>query len=174
MGLITLKKRAQFLAVRGGARWATPAFVLESKPRTGLFSCPEQSAKASNSRHHQSSDNKSGRKIQPDDLPMQSHAGPPQFGITITKRIGNAVTRNLIRRRLKEALRQLAPAHARPGHDYVVIARDEIVNRSFVQLTQELKTALERIHSPGHRVSRSRRRQKRSEPGSRPGSKSRS
>ena len=29
----TLKKRAEFLRLRGGPRWATPGFVLEAKPR---------------------------------------------------------------------------------------------------------------------------------------------
>jgi ribonuclease P protein component len=32
--LTTLKRRAEFLRVRSGARWATPAFVLEGKPRS--------------------------------------------------------------------------------------------------------------------------------------------
>ena len=34
MALVTLKKRSEFLRVRGGSRWATSAFVLETKPRT--------------------------------------------------------------------------------------------------------------------------------------------
>jgi ribonuclease P protein component len=34
-GLATLRRRAEFLRVRGGARWATPAFVLEAKQRGG-------------------------------------------------------------------------------------------------------------------------------------------
>lgn len=33
MKLVTLKKRADFLRLRGGARWANPSFVLETKPR---------------------------------------------------------------------------------------------------------------------------------------------
>ena len=32
--VVTLKKRAEFLRLRGGARWATGAFVLETKPRS--------------------------------------------------------------------------------------------------------------------------------------------
>lgn len=35
MPLITLKKRAEFLRLRGGVRWATPSFALETKPRDG-------------------------------------------------------------------------------------------------------------------------------------------
>lgn len=33
MGLTTLKRRAEFLRVRGGLRWSTPTLVLEAKPR---------------------------------------------------------------------------------------------------------------------------------------------
>lgn len=33
--LATLRRRAEFLAVRAGARWATPALVLEAKRRSG-------------------------------------------------------------------------------------------------------------------------------------------
>jgi ribonuclease P protein component len=33
--LATLRRRAEFLRVRGGARWATPAFVLEARRRDG-------------------------------------------------------------------------------------------------------------------------------------------
>jgi ribonuclease P protein component len=34
--LATLRRRPEFLRVRGGARWATPAFVLEARRRSGL------------------------------------------------------------------------------------------------------------------------------------------
>lgn len=33
LALVTLKKRAEFLRIRGGARCATPSFVLETRPR---------------------------------------------------------------------------------------------------------------------------------------------
>jgi ribonuclease P protein component len=33
LALVTLKKRADFLRLRGGARCATPSFVLEAKPQ---------------------------------------------------------------------------------------------------------------------------------------------
>lgn len=35
MALVTLKRRSEFLRVRGGARWSGPAFVLEGKAREG-------------------------------------------------------------------------------------------------------------------------------------------
>ena len=52
-------------------------------------------------------------------------ASCPRFGFTVTRKIGNAVVRNRIRRRFKEALRLLAPGIIAPGHDYVVIARPD-------------------------------------------------
>jgi len=43
-------------------------------------------------------------------------------GFTATKKIGNAVTRNRAKRRLREVARALLPELGRPGHDYVLIA----------------------------------------------------
>jgi len=69
-----------------------------------------------------------------------------RFGFTVTKRIGNAVIRNRARRRLKETARLVAGAHARPGYDYVVIARQGVLTRSFAQLQKDLCNALEGVH----------------------------
>ena len=59
---------------------------------------------------------------------------PPRFGFTVTKQFGGAVQRNLIRRRLKEALRLLKPLPARPGHDYVILARPEALDDVLLDL----------------------------------------
>ena len=61
-------------------------------------------------------------------------AMPPRFGFTATKKLGNAVTRNRIRRRLKEAVRLVAPGAARAGCDYVLIAREAAATRPFAAL----------------------------------------
>ena len=45
------------------------------------------------------------------------------IGLTVTRKIGNAVVRNRARRRLREALRLVLPGPARPGADNVVVAR---------------------------------------------------
>jgi ribonuclease P protein component len=76
----------------------------------------------------------------------------PRFGITVTKKTGNAVERNRMRRRLRHALRETAIA-ARPGHDYVVVARRPILSAAFDQLAGELSRALAR----GQDRSKSRR-----------------
>ena len=51
----------------------------------------------------------------------------PRFGLTVTKKEGGAVKRNRMRRRLREALRIVAPLHARGNHDYVIIGRKELL-----------------------------------------------
>ena len=65
-------------------------------------------------------------------------AGPPRLGITVTKKTGNAVQRNRIRRRLKEACRVHAAAEMKPGSDYVIVGRREILGVPFVSLKEEL------------------------------------
>ena len=69
-----------------------------------------------------------------------------RFGFTATKRIGDAVTRNRARRRLKETVRLAAKAHVQPGYDYVVIARHGALTQTFDHIQKELCQALEGIH----------------------------
>lgn len=110
MALLTLKKRSEFLRLRGGSRWQTPCFVLETKPQ-----------------------------LAPADR-------GPRFGFTVTKALGSAVVRNRIRRRLKSAVMNVVSAHARPGHDYVVVARAGALDRPFEDLKKDLEQALQRVH----------------------------
>ncbi len=79
-------------------------------------------------------------------------SGPPRFGFTVTKKIGSAVVRNRIRRRLKALVRSLME-RATPGHDYVLIAREPAHNRAFKELAKDLEHAFERVHD--RRASRS-------------------
>jgi ribonuclease P protein component len=64
-----------------------------------------------------------------------------RVGLTVTKRVGGAVERNRIRRRLKEALRAAQPLEADADHDYVLMARREALGRGFVALIDDLRTA---------------------------------
>ncbi len=79
-----------------------------------------------------------------------------RFGLTITKKIGGAVQRNRIRRRLKEALRRLPAALARPDMDYVIVARGPALDMPFASLLVELETALKRIAKPQRTAPRKR------------------
>ncbi len=66
-------------------------------------------------------------------------------GFTATKRVGGAVVRNRAKRRLREAARQLLPQFARPGHDYVFIARGGAPQRPWPRLLDDIKSALLRL-----------------------------
>ncbi|HWA63771.1 MAG TPA: ribonuclease P protein component [Caulobacteraceae bacterium] len=68
-----------------------------------------------------------------------------RLGFTATRRIGGAVVRNRAKRRLREAARLLAPLHARPGCDYVFIARGGTAERPWGRLLDDMKTALIRL-----------------------------
>jgi ribonuclease P protein component len=68
----------------------------------------------------------------------------PRVGFTASRRVGIAVVRNRARRRLREAVSRVLPAHAAPG-DYVVIARGTTPGRNFAALLTDLETALKRL-----------------------------
>lgn len=63
---------------------------------------------------------------------------PPRVGYTVTTKSGNAVERNRIRRRLKEAVRTHAALNMAGGTDYVIVGRREILSVAFEQLKSEL------------------------------------
>ena len=68
-----------------------------------------------------------------------------RYGITVTKKIGNAVVRNRMKRRFRELLRAALPEHGLADHDHVLIGRDGGVERDFARLGEELKQALARV-----------------------------
>ena len=67
-----------------------------------------------------------------------------RFGITVTKKIGNAVVRNRMKRRFRELLRAALPAEGLADHDHVLIGREGGVERDFAELRAELSAALAR------------------------------
>jgi ribonuclease P protein component len=71
----------------------------------------------------------------------------PRVGFTCTKKLGNAVIRNRIRRRLREAARLTMPAIANPGCDYVLIGRATTENRTFEALRKDIISALNKLHA---------------------------
>jgi ribonuclease P protein component len=72
---------------------------------------------------------------------------PARIGITVTRKIGGAVIRNRIKRRLKHAISDSEGLGFRPGYDYVVIARVLAASAPFAALTSALKSGLKKVHA---------------------------
>ncbi len=105
----TLKKRSEFLRVKGGPRWGTPGFALETRLRP--------------------------------DAPQ----APPRFGFTVSKKVGGAVVRNRIRRRLRSAALKILPAQAKAGLDYVQVGRAAGATKDYADIAKDLKWCLKRM-----------------------------
>jgi ribonuclease P protein component len=70
-----------------------------------------------------------------------------RVGFTASKKIGNAVLRNRAKRRLRALAREILAGSARPGWDYVLVARPEAtVARPYADLRADLETALASVH----------------------------
>ncbi len=77
--------------------------------------------------------------------PLSRPDGLRRFGVTVTKRIGNAVARNRMKRRLRALAREILPAQGIVGADHVLIGRENGIERDFALLRQELEAALGRV-----------------------------
>jgi ribonuclease P protein component len=75
----------------------------------------------------------------------QGAARAPRAGFTVTKKVGTAVVRNRVRRRLRAAVAAEA-ARLRPGIDYVVIGRRSALTSDFSGLRADIARGLAKVH----------------------------
>ena len=68
-----------------------------------------------------------------------------RLGITVTKKIGNSVVRNRMKRRFRALAAELLPESGLPGADHVLIGRAGGIERPFDQLADELRAALKKL-----------------------------
>lgn len=86
-----------------------------------------------------------------------------RVGFTVSRKVGGAVVRNRVRRRLRAAMEKVFPGQAAAGYDFVIIGRAATVKRSFGALVGDLETALRRLGA--HREDGKRRADRRAEAG---------
>lgn len=67
------------------------------------------------------------------------------IGYTVTKKIGNAVIRNRIKRRLRAAVAEIFPDHAQKHKHYVIIARHGALSAKPEKIRADLKWCLKRL-----------------------------
>jgi ribonuclease P protein component len=137
-----LRQRAEFLRAAGGMRFYARGLTLLAAPRpTPSEPMDWPAAGDPNTFGAGTPTDQTGNPLGV--LPCRGVTS--RFGFTVTKQSGGAVQRNRIRRRLKEALRLLDPLPARPGHDYVILARPEALSMPFRALQGELIRAFGKI-----------------------------
>jgi ribonuclease P protein component len=81
---------------------------------------------------------------------LPARHGEVRVGIVVSKKVGNAVVRNRVRRRLREILRRM---HL-PASDLMVIARPEAADADFHELARDLMRALDKSGLLRHRAGR--------------------
>ena len=125
-----LKTRPQFLRVAAAKRkWVTPGLILQAARRQhgDDRAAPDLPAAASR-------------------LPGAAPDEPEvRVGFTVTRRVGNAVTRNRVKRRLRAAAAEVFPRVGRGGTDYVVIGRSVTLVRPYEKLLQDLEQAVVKL-----------------------------
>lgn len=106
----------------------------------------------------QAGEKRRGRAFLLEVLDRQAPDAEPRVGFTVTKRQGNAVERNRMRRRLREAVRLSAGFAMKSGHDYVIVARRDALTTDFAVLEQLLIERIEGRATNGRsRETRSRK-----------------
>ena len=68
-----------------------------------------------------------------------------RVGFTVTKKIGNAVVRNRMKRRFRALAREILPEQGIAGADHVLIGRSGGIERDFATLAADLKRALKKL-----------------------------
>ena len=76
-------------------------------------------------------------------------SGPVRIGFTVSGKVGTAVERNRVKRRLREIVRLSAATELDGGCDYVLIGRRAALSLLFERLNEDLKGAVRRLRATG-------------------------
>ena len=92
-----------------------------------------------------------GTKVPAAGFVLQAHKraddGPVRLGFTVSKKVGNAVERNRVRRRLREIVRLSGTQNMKLGHDYVLVGRREALKVPFARIAADFEAALRRLQA---------------------------
>jgi ribonuclease P protein component len=68
-----------------------------------------------------------------------------RLGITITKKVGNAVVRNRMRRRFRELMREMLNDNGKAGADHILIGRSSGIEMDFARLRSDMQRGLNKL-----------------------------
>ncbi len=102
---------------------------------------------------------KSGHKGIASSIIVQMNANPSyrppikgdaiiRYGLTASKKTGNAVCRNRSKRRMRALVRDVLATQGKAGCDYVLIARHNTARVTHLQLVNDFQHALKQAHNP--------------------------
>ena len=69
----------------------------------------------------------------------------PRYGITVTKKIGNASKRNKVKRRIRHLIKDFLPKYGKNGYDYVFIAKENLISENWDKLKLESISVLKEL-----------------------------
>jgi ribonuclease P protein component len=75
--------------------------------------------------------------------------GPARVGFTVSRKVGTAVERNRVRRRLRDIVKRAAAESLRSGYDYVLVGRRTALSRQFDHMIEDFRNALRRLARAG-------------------------
>ena len=111
-----MKHRKEFLRVaKQGRKWAMAGLVLQVRNRA------------------------------PQEAQGKIEADAVRVGFTVTKKVGNSVIRNRVRRRLRAVADEVLSVIVASGLDLVIIGRAGTIKRPYRTLVKDLKTALKKL-----------------------------
>jgi ribonuclease P protein component len=70
---------------------------------------------------------------------------PARIGFTVSRKVGTAVERNRVRRRLRDIVKRSAADSLRAGYDYVLVGRRTALSKQFDHMIEDFSNALRRI-----------------------------
>lgn len=76
---------------------------------------------------------------------MPNNLPHSRFGFVVSGRVGNAVTRNKVKRRLRAAVREWLPAMT-PGYDIVIVAYVASAEAAYHELEADVGQLFERAN----------------------------